>query len=188
MEIKFKRLSEKAVTPVRSTVGSAAFDLTCTDVTTEINEAGELILVYHTGIAVEIPEGYFGMLCMRSSVSRKTLNMCNACGIIDSDYRGEITGKFRTTVTVVPAVYKPQERFAQLLILPVQDVTFTESSELSITDRGDGGYGSTDSVNESINNSSAPTGSDEVPNIVEETPDQTAPEAAAGEVDTPEQA
>ena len=46
MEIKFKRLSDKAVAPVKSTVGSAAFDLTCTDVTTEINEAGELILVY----------------------------------------------------------------------------------------------------------------------------------------------
>lgn len=185
MEIKFKRLSEKAVAPVKSTVGAAGFDLTCTDITTEINEAGELILVYHTGLAIEIPEGYFGMLCMRSSVSKKTMSMCNACGIIDSDFRGEITGKFRTTVTVVPSVYKPQERFAQLLILPVADATFTEALELSATDRGDGGYGSTD---DATDNSSAPTGSDEVPNIVEETPNQTAPEVAAGEVDTPEQA
>jgi len=162
MEIKFKRLSDKAVTPVKSTVGSAAFDLTCTDVTTEINESGELILVYHTGIAVEIPEGYFGMLCMRSSVAKKTLSMCNACGIIDSDFRGEITGKFRTTVSVIPSVYKPQERFAQLIILPILDVTFTEASELSITDRGEAGYGSTG--NATIENTeSAPTGSVDSP-------------------------
>lgn len=186
MEIKFKRLSEKAVVPVKSTVGSAAFDLTCTDITTEINEAGELILVYHTGIAVEIPEGYFGMLCMRSSVSKKTMSMCNACGIIDSDYRGEITGKFRTTVSVVPAVYKTQERFAQLLILPVADVTFTETLELSDSDRGAEGYGSTGDA--SINTQSAPTGSVDSPAIEEQQVNGLQPEVAAGDAKAPEQA
>lgn len=186
MEIKFKRLSEKAVAPVKATVGSAGFDLTCTDITTEINEAGELILVFHTGLAVEIPEGYFGLMCMRSSVSKKTLSMCNACGVIDHDFRGEITGKFRTTVSVVPAVYKPQERFAQLLILPIADATFTEASELSATDRGDGGYGSTDGAN--INIESAPTGSAESPAIEEPKAEQTANEVAAGDQSAPEQA
>lgn len=186
MEIKFKRLSEKAVTPVKATTGSAAFDLTCTDITTEINEAGELILVYHTGIAVEIPEGYYGMLCMRSSVFKKTLTMCNAVGIVDSDYRGEITGRFRSTVPVVPAVYKPQERFAQLLILPVEDVTFTEASELSITDRGENGYGSTgDAI---VDTESAPTGSVESPAIEEEQAQETANEGSGGEQSIPEQA
>jgi len=187
MEIKFKRLSDKAATPVKSTVGSAAFDLTCTDVTTEINESGELILVYHTGIAVEIPEGYFGMLCMRSSVAKKTLSMCNACGIIDFDYRGEITGKFRTTVSVIPSVYKPQERFAQLIILPILDVTFTEASELSITDRGEAGYGSTG--NATIENTeSAPTGSVNSPVTEESQVDGLQTEAAAGQETSPEQA
>lgn len=171
MEIKFKRLSDKAVTPVKATVGSAAFDLTCTNITTEINEGGELILVFHTDLAIEIPEGYFGLLCMRSSVSKKTLSMCNACGIVDSDYRGEITGKFRTTTSTIPSVYKPQERFAQLLILPISDVTFTEASELSVTDRGEGGYGSTDVQNE--NTESAPTGSTDPQQIVESTDQQT---------------
>lgn len=188
MEIKFKRLSDKAVAPVKSTVGSAAFDLTCTDVTTEINEAGELILVYHTGIAVEIPEGYFGMLCMRSSVSKKTLSMCNACGVIDSDFRGEITGKFRTTVTVIPSVYKPQERFAQLLILPVPDVTFTEASELSISDRGEGGYGSTGDAIVDNNTESAPTGSVDSPVTEESQVDGLQTEVAAGQESSPEQA
>ena len=172
MESKFKRLTEKAVTPVKSTVGSAAFDLTCTDITTEVNEAGELILVYHTGLALEIPEGYFGLLTMRSSVSKKTMTLCNACGIIDCDFRGEITGKFRSTVPVVPSVYKPQERFAQLLILPILDVTFEEAFELSDSERGEGGYGSTgDAI---IRTESAPTGSVESPAIVEETAEQTA--------------
>lgn len=170
MQIKVKRLSEKAVLPVKSTTGSAGFDLTCTDITTEINEAGELILVFHTGLAIEIPSGYFGMLCMRSSVSKKTLSMCNAVGIIDSDFRGEITGKFRSTVSVVPSVYKPQERFAQLLILPVPDTTFTEAFELSDSERGTGGYGSTGDANIQ----SAPTGSSEGPTKVDEQPQETA--------------
>lgn len=186
MQIKVKRLSDKAVMPIKSTSGAAGFDLTATDITTEINEAGELILVYHTGLAIEIPKGYYGQLMMRSSVSNKTIVMCNAAGVIDSDYRGEIIGKFRSTVTVVPAVYKVPERFAQLLILPLPDVTFVESSELSDSDRGEDGFGSTDKVDNE--NTSAPSGSAESQNIVEETAEQTATEVAAGDVDAPEQA
>ena len=101
-------------------------------------------------------------------------------------YRGEILGKFRSTTDVVPAVYKPGEKFAQLLILPLPDVTFVESSELSDSDRGEDGFGSTDKVDNE--NTSAPTGSAESQNIVEETAEQTATEVAAGDVDAPEQA
>ena len=149
MTIKFKRLSENAVAPVKAHATDAGFDLTCTNITTEINECGQLILVYHTGIAVEIPEGYFGLFVPRSSVSKKSLMLTNGVGIIDSDYRGEIMGKFRSTTDVVPAVYKEGERFAQLLILPIPDVQFEESDTLSETERGENGYGSTDNINES---------------------------------------
>ena len=184
MEIKFKRLSENAVAPVKAHTTDAGFDLTCSDITTEINECGQLILVYHTGIAVEIPDGYFGLLVPRSSVYKKSLMLTNCSGVIDSCYRGEIMAKFRNTTDVVPAVYKIGERFAQLLILPGPDVTFVESDELSETERGEGGYGSTGN-----NESSAPTGSAGYPEQKSELTDQeTATEGSGGTINSPEQA
>lgn len=186
MEIKFKKLDPRAVAPVRAHNTDAGFDLVATDVTTEINECGQLILVYHTGLAVEIPEGYYGMLVSRSSISKKSLILTNGIGIIDAGYRNELMAKFRATTDVVPAVYKPGERFAQLLILPLPEVAFTEASELSISDRGEGGYGSTG--DEVINTTSAPTGSVDSPVIEESQVDGLQPEVAAGQVDGPEQA
>lgn len=145
--------------PIRATKGSAGYDLTATRITTELNECGQLVLVYHTDIAVEIPEGYEGEIRPRSSISKKSLRMCNAPGTVDSDYRGEITVKFNTTTDVVPSVYKEGERFAQILFKRCEDVEFVESDELSKTSRGEGGYGSTGTTNES----SAATGSQSLP-------------------------
>ena len=169
--------------PVQATKGSAGFDLTATRITTELNECGQLVLVYHTDIAVEIPEGYEGQLRPRSSISKKSLRLCNAPGTIDSDYRGEITGKFISTTDVIPAVYKEGERFAQLVIAPVaNNIEFIEVEELSSTDRGDGGYGSTGN----LEIQSAPTGS----GSHEENPDinQTATGGSGGASNGPEQA
>lgn len=149
MTIKFKRLSENAVAPVKAHATDAGFDLTCSHITTETSEAGEVILVYHTNIAVEIPEGYFGAVVLRSSVAKKSLALTNCIGVIDAGYRGEITAKMKTTVPTIPSVYNGGERFAQLLILPVPDVEFEESETLSETDRGENSYGSTGDTNES---------------------------------------
>lgn len=84
MEIKFKKLDQRAAAPVRAHNTDAGFDLVATDITTEINECGQLILVYHTGIAVEIPEGYFGLLVPRSSIFKKSLMLTNHAGVIDA--------------------------------------------------------------------------------------------------------
>lgn len=146
MTLKIKRLSDKAVFPIRAHEGDAGIDLTCVNITQEINEAGQLIIVYHTDIAVEIPEGYVGLLFQRSSVANKSIIMTNCVGVIDSGYRGEIMGKFRSTTDVVPAIYKPGEKFAQLVIVPYLSVELEESAELSETERGEGGYGSTDDI------------------------------------------
>lgn len=143
MVIKFKRLSDKAIAPVKAHATDAGFDITCVGATYEINECGQVNLVYHTGLAVEIPEGFFGALVPRSSISKKSISLTNCIGVIDAGYRGEIMGVFRNTSDVIPALYKEGERFAQLLILPVPDVQFEESDELSETDRGEGGFGST---------------------------------------------
>ena len=181
MTIKFKRLSDKAVMPIRATKGSAGYDLTATHITTEVNERGQLIIVYHTDIAVEIPDGYEGQLRPRSSISKKTLRMCNAPGTVDSDYRGEITGKFISTTDVVPAVYKEGERFAQLVISKCEDIEWVESEELSETERGDGSYGSTDEQSAAMGSQSPSENEDASINS------ETTQEQAAG-ANAPEQA
>lgn len=148
MELKIKRLTEDAILPIRAHKGDAGIDLTCTTITQEINECGQLIIVYHTGLAIEIPEGHVGLLFPRSSIANKSLSLTNSVGVIDSGYRGEIMAKMRSTTDVVPAIYKPGERFAQLVIVPIPEVEITEVAELSETDRGEGGFGSTESTTE----------------------------------------
>lgn len=73
MQIKIKRLSDTAVLPIKAHPDDAGFDLTCSEITTELNECGQLILVYHSGVAIEIPKGFFGMVVPRSSVSKNLL-------------------------------------------------------------------------------------------------------------------
>lgn len=179
MIIKYRRLSENAVAPVKAHNTDAGFDLTCTNITTEINECGQMILVYHTDLAFEIPQGWYCAIVPRSSISKKSLRILNSPCTIDADYRGEVTVKMMSTTDVVPAVYKVGERFAQMIILPVPEVTFEESEELSETERGEGGYGSTgtDTIE------SAPTGS----GSHEENPDtnQTANTGSGGAVEEP---
>lgn len=166
MTVKFRKLTETAQLPVRVNEGDAGVDLVTTRVTTEINECGELILVYHTDIAVEIPEGYVGLLLPRSSVFQKSLAQTNSVGIIDSGYRGELVVKFRSTVPTIPAVYKEGERFAQLVIVPYLTYDVEEVEELSNSERGEGGFGSTGTAHiEDIERSS---------NSVEDTSEQAA--------------
>lgn len=187
MEIKFKKLDEKALLPIRGTKGSAGIDLVCTGVETGWNEVRQLMLIYHTGLAVEIPEGYVGLLFPRSSICGKSIALTNSVGVIDSDYRGEIKAVFRVTTDVAPALYKEGDRFVQLVIVPVPEFEIIESEELSETERGEGGYGSTDNVE-----SSAATGSDQTestPNDTESVTqgdDQTATGASGGEANIPE--
>ena len=146
MELKIKKLSDKAIMPIRAHKSDAGLDLTTTSITSEINECGQFILVYHSDIAVEIPDGYVGLLFPRSSIAKKSIQFTNAVGVIDSGYRGEIMAKVRNTSgDSIPAVYKVGEKFAQLVIVPyVSDITISEVSELQESDRGTGGYGSSD--------------------------------------------
>lgn len=186
MEIKFKKLDPRAVAPVRANNTDAGYDLVATRITTEINECGQIILVYHTDLALEIPEGYCALFVPRSSIFKKSLALTNSPGVIDAGYRGEILGKFRATTDVVPAVYKEGERFAQLLILPVPDVTFTEAFELSDSERGANGYGSTGSA--ILNTQSAPTGSVDSPVTEESQVDGPQTSVAAENAEFSEQA
>lgn len=143
MVVRFKKLSDKAKTPVRAHKTDAGYDLSSSSITTEVGEDAKLVIVYHTDIAVEIPEGYVGLIFPRSSIFKKSLTLTNSVGVIDSGYRGELICKFKTNTDVVPSVYKEGERFAQLVIVPYLAVEFEEAEELSEADRGTDGFGST---------------------------------------------
>ena len=138
MKVKIKKLNESAVIPKYAKEGDAGLDLTATAF--KVNEKGQYI--YTSDLALEIPDGYVGLLFPRSSICKKDLEMTNSVGVIDSNYRGPIKSVFNPTCED-PEVYELGERFAQLIIIPYPKIEFEEVEELSETDRGTGGYGST---------------------------------------------
>ena len=137
MKVKIKKLVENAVIPTYAKKGDAGMDLTATSKT--YDEQGNV--VYGTGIAVEIPNGYVGLVFPRSSICKTDLLLTNSVGVIDSGYRGEIMAKF-AYVHMLNKKYEIGDRIAQLIIMPYPIIEFVESEELSETERGDGGYGS----------------------------------------------
>lgn len=136
MKVKIKKLAKNAVIPCYARCGDAGLDLTATS----IEKKGDKI-IYHCGLAFEIPQGYFGLVVPRSSNAKKNLLLTNSTGIIDSGYRGEVTAVFQKTRLLHPDLYNVGDRFAQLIILPYPQVEFEEVEELSETERGTGGYG-----------------------------------------------
>lgn len=151
MEIRFKKLKETAIAPAYATDGSAGLDLFASEIGVEHFKDGVPVLVYNTQIAVEIPDGYVGMLFMRSSVAAYSITMTNAVGVIDSDYRGPITLKYKVTTNSTPVIYTEGEKVGQLIIVPIPRIELVESEELTKTERGEGGYGSTDAKAEEVN-------------------------------------
>lgn len=138
MKVKIKRLDKSAVIPKYAKDGDAGLDLTATAY--KVNEKGQY--VYTSDLALEIPDGYVGLLFPRSSICKKDLEMTNSVGVIDSNYRGPIKSVFNPTCED-PEIYELGERFAQLIIIPYPKIEFEEVEELSETERGTGGYGST---------------------------------------------
>lgn len=134
MQVKIKRLTDKAILPTKAHATDAGYDLYATSCHYE-----DGMLHYGTGVAVEIPAGYVGLVFPRSSIANTQLTLSNSVGVIDSGYRGEIKAKFRKGGT---RGYNVGDRIAQLIIIPYPEVTFVEVDVLSDSDRGEGGYGS----------------------------------------------
>ena len=137
--VKVKKLDSNAVVPSYSKVGDAGMDLT---ITKEI-ENTSFSVSYGFGIAMEIPKGYVGLVFPRSSVRNQDLILSNCVGVIDSGYRGELQATFKKTQGLDSIKYKVGERGAQIIILPYPTIYMTEVPELSNTERGSGGFGST---------------------------------------------
>ncbi len=142
MVLKFKRLRENAILPERKTPGSAGYDLCACIASDFVIEPGELA-IFPTGLAAEIPQGCAGMIFTRSGLGVKHgVAVANGVGVIDSDYRGEIHVGLRNSSSI-PYTVNPGERIAQLIIMPVCLPEVEEAQELSQTQRGDAGFGST---------------------------------------------
>lgn len=140
LKVKIKKLHPDAVIPTKAHASDAGFDLTA--VWSGWDNANK-VFEYGFGLSFEIPEGFVGLIFPRSSIFRKDLFLTNCVGVIDSGYRGEVSAKFKSTTGRIPDSYNVGERVAQMIIMPIPQVTFVEVKELSDTDRGTGGYGST---------------------------------------------
>lgn len=164
MKVQFKKLVPEAQKPKFGKPGDAGADLVAITVES-VERFRDGQIVYGTGIAVEIPEGMVGLIFPRSSIRNYDLVMSNSVGVIDSGYRGEIfiTFNVRSEHKILNAtegvdtvedilvhvenedfkIYKEGDRIAQLVIVPVPLIQYTEVDELSETERGTGGHGST---------------------------------------------
>lgn len=165
MKVKFKKLHRNAVIPKYAKPGDAGMDLTAVSREMVTNKDHADYIEYNTGLSIEIPDGYVGLLFPRSSISKKDLTLCNSIGVIDSKYRGEIKLRFKVDISydsleqlkgdlayvwdnhreeeVIQYIYDINDRVGQLIILSYPQIEFEEVEELSDTVRGEGGFGST---------------------------------------------
>jgi dUTP pyrophosphatase len=145
MIVKFKKLKEEAVTPSYSKAGDAAMDLTAITknqvMNTDFYSQDLKYLEYGTGLSIEVPENHVALIFPRSSISETDLTLTNSVGVIDSGYRGEIKFRFRATKNEIQ--YNVGDRVGQMLIIPYPTIELEEVKELSKTERGTGGFGST---------------------------------------------
>lgn len=143
MEVKIKKLKENAVLPTRGSAAAAGYDLyACLD-SDSVEIKPNTNVKIGTGLSIAVPDGYFGAIFARSGLAAKeNLRPANCVGVADSDYRGEYIVALHNDGEETRIV-KNGDRIAQLVIMPYLSVEFSEADELSQTERGAGGFGST---------------------------------------------
>jgi dUTP pyrophosphatase len=141
MKVRIKKLNELAVVPTYAKDGDAGMDLVATSIISNTSTQ----ITYGIGLALEIPKGFVGLIFPRSSVRKTRLMLSNCVGVVDSGYRGELQATFNkiNNDSVSENDYKVGDRIAQIMIIPHPEVEFEEADELSDTERGEGGFGST---------------------------------------------
>jgi dUTP pyrophosphatase len=139
LDIKIKLLHPDAKVPAYAKEGDAGMDIYATEITKQTKKK----ITYSTGIAIEIPFGYVGLIFPRSSIRDKDMTLTNCVGVIDSGYRGEIQFTFRIAKKKNPNLYAVGDRIGQLIVLPYPQINFTITDELTTTKRGTEGFGST---------------------------------------------
>lgn len=135
MQIKIKKIHPDAKIPKYSKEGDAGMDVYAVS-----KQRKDKYIEYGTGIAIELPKGYVCLVFPRSSLSNKDLVLANHVGVLDSGYRGELVLRFKK---MGEEVYDVGDRIGQIIIVPYPHIEFNEVEELSNSERGDGGFGST---------------------------------------------
>ena len=142
MQVKIKKLSPNVVIPTYAKDGDAGMDLIATSIVSDTLDQ----ITYGLGISLEIPEGFVGLVFPRSSIRKTNLQLSNSVGVIDSGYRGELQATFNKIQGVTEGVrerYLIGDRVCQIMIIPHPPIEFEEVNELTNTERGEGGFGST---------------------------------------------
>jgi dUTP pyrophosphatase len=139
MKVKIKTLSSDAIIPTYAKASDAGLDL----VATSIVSGTPTQITYGLGISLEIPDGFVGLVFPRSSIRNYDLALTNSVGVIDSGYRGELQATFKKTKGLESKIYEVGERVVQIIIIPHPSIEFIEVEELTTTERGEGGFGST---------------------------------------------
>lgn len=135
MLLKIKKLVSNAVIPQFAKEGDAGMDLVAVSASSTVD-----YVEYGTGLSLEIEEGHVGLIFPRSSISKTGHRLLNSVGVIDSGYRGEVKVRMNHTDR---GAYEMGDRIAQLVIMELPRVVVEQVTELSDSDRGDGGFGST---------------------------------------------
>lgn len=138
MRIKIKKFHRNAIIPTYAKPGDAGLDLYITTIISNTT----FDVTYSFGIGVEIPDGYVGLIFPRSSVRNTDLILSNSVGVIDSGYRGEIQATFKKTTGLDSIKYYVGDKVAQMIIIPYPKIEFEEVEDLSESERGTGGFGS----------------------------------------------
>ena len=142
VDVNIKKLYEDSIVPTKGTEKAGGFDLYAHVVNKVYIPAHSTVMV-KTGVAMEVPDDALGGIFPRSGLATKHgLRLANCVGVIDSDYRGEIIVALHND-TDIPRKINNGDRIAQLIFIPILNVSFNEVDQLSETDRGDGGFGST---------------------------------------------
>lgn len=142
MRINLKKLTETAILPERGSSFAAGYDLFA-DVQENLEIQPHKTAMIPTGLAMEIPEGYFGGIFARSGLaSKESLRPANCVGVVDADYRGEVKVALHNDSDELRTI-TPGQKVAQLVVVPFLSVEFDEVDSLSDTVRGAGGFGST---------------------------------------------
>jgi len=139
MQVNIKRLQENATIPFYAKESDAGMDL----VATSIKENTTFQITYGLGIALEIPDGFVGLIFPRSSIRNTELILSNSVGVVDAGYRGELQATFNKSNGLDSLAYKVGDRVCQLIVIPHPIVEWNEVNELNNTERGTGGFGST---------------------------------------------
>jgi len=138
LHVNFKKLNNTAVTPSYAKEGDAGLDFTATRIISETDTQ----IIFGTDIAIEVPNGYVGLMFPRSSIRNTDLLLKNSVGCIDSGYRGEIMITFEKTKGLSSIKYNVGDRVCQMIILPFPKVKLIEQTTLSSSERGENGHGS----------------------------------------------